>query len=403
MTSIAVSPDKQFPSTVDHLWLAHARVLLPACLLAGLALSGLLLGNVFGDERLMLGALPMSPFIYFYMLCMLFAFGGTASVPFVMTWMLFLLPVGLSVFWSLDIEYGMTKAVNLVVTTSLSLCLILSAIERSSWLIVQRVLLAMLTGLLVLAVLYKLRAGFFDRDVPFFINGPIVFGRLMSIAAILSAFVLRGFARVVAVAVFGLAVIWTASKGPLLGLVGLLSLIAFVRANWLGRALIVLVPVTGAALLLTGVWTLEYDGSNRLLVVADLVLSGGNLFSDAGPLGGRIGLYRESMSLILAKPFGVGLGGWELAVTENYGLYYPHNFFLELFSECGFIFGAIALVPFLAFTVTRFNAAGACALFLLIAQQVSGDLLDARYLLLMSLLAVWLEKNKFSGAKDLQS
>ncbi|MEL7023423.1 MAG: O-antigen ligase family protein [Pseudomonadota bacterium] len=345
----------------------------------------------------------MSPFIYFYMLCMLFAFGGTASVPFVMTWMLFLLPVGLSVFWSLDIEYGMTKAVNLVVTTSLSLCLILSAIERSSWLIVQRVLLAMLTGLLVLAVLYKLRAGFFDRDVPFFINGPIVFGRLMSIAAILSAFVLRGFARVVAVTVFGLAVIWTASKGPLLGLVGLLSLIAFVRANWLGRALIVLVPVTGAALLLTGVWTLEYDGSNRLLVVADLVLSGGNLFSDAGPLGGRIGLYRESMSLILAKPFGVGLGGWELAVTENYGLYYPHNFFLELFSECGFVFGAIALVPFLAFTVTRFNAAGACALFLLIAQQVSGDLLDARYLLLMSLLAVWLEKNKFSGAKDLQS
>ena len=372
-----------------------------AVFLSGLAVAGLLLGNVLIDERLMLGAVPINPFIYLYLVCLLLAFGGARALPFVLAWMLFLLPVLLSLGWSLDIDYGMIKVINLVITTSLSLCLLLTAIERSSWLTVQRSLVGLLFFLLIIAVAYKLRYGFFDRQVPFFINGPIVFGRLMAIAAILAVFSLHGVVRIAAVVLFGMAVIWTASKGPLLGLAGLLALIVWLRAGWFGRVFVVVAPLTIGFLLLTGVWEFHYEGSNRLLIVLDLLLSGGNLLSDAGPLGGRIGLYRESVALIVSEPFGVGLGGWGLAVAENYGLYYPHNFFLEMFSECGLVLGSLALFPFLAFMLARFNAAGACALFLLIAQQVSGDLLDARYLLLMSLLAVWLDRQRLLGMKEL--
>ena len=90
---------------------------------------------------------------------------------------------------------------------------------------------------------------------------------------------------------------------------------------------------------------------------------------------------------------GIGAGNWQSVL--NYPFTYPHNIFIEVFSDLGVIFGAIFLLPYLGFLVKPTNKIFVLPLFFLISHQVSGDISDARWLLLFSLLSFGGNKKYF--------
>ena len=116
-----------------------------------------------------------------------------------------LLPLPLAVAtlaWSPDINYGLYKIGNLTFVTLTITVLLAVAHDRSSLTHIGKVLVMLLGILLVMTLLHKLRTGFFDRDSLFFLNGAIVFGRLMGIAALLSLVLFRRSTGVILFLIF---------------------------------------------------------------------------------------------------------------------------------------------------------------------------------------------------------
>ena len=77
----------------------------------------------------------------------------------------------------------------------------------------------------------------------------------------------------------------------------------------------------------------------------------------------------------------------------------PHNLFLELWSEGGIILGSFAAMPFLAFLFAPKQKLWFVAFCLFLAQLVSGDISDARFLMVFSLLACFSRRDANQGAR----
>jgi hypothetical protein len=349
-----------------------------------------MVGAVFGGRELLLSGVPVPPVLF--LAGLLLVVGISSFRAFVPPTLLLLVPVclvGITLFSSTRPDYGAFKLFNLLAVTVVVVPLLGNAVQRVGVEAVARTFIIILGVLLAGAVVFKLRYGFFDRQVLFLMNGPIVFGRLMGIAAILSLLALRGMARYAAFAVFSLAVLWTMSKGPLLALM----VVTIVSAFWLlkgserwwflSSVLLVVALVAGFA------WeTIANFDWGRLAVLWQL-LSSGLQYASADPesFGVRYIIYVTTFEQIFTHPLGAGLGSWSTTVPENFALDYPHNLVLELWSECGLVLGTIGLIPFVLFLAPGHPALRGAGLFLFVAQMVSGDLLDARYLLCFSLLA----------------
>lgn len=358
--------------------------------LVGFALAAMLLGNAFYDDRLILAGVPLNPFIFVFLAVVLLAIPSRSEDETLVA--VFFLPFAamlVTLLWSLDPEYGLTKGVNLLISTAIAALFLMRAIRLMGVERVLRILVAMLLVLLALALVFKIRNGFFDRQVPFFLNGPIVFGRLMAMGALAAFYCLTSVRRVVGITLFSLAVVWTASKGPILGLAAAGGLAIWLRFGLINRAISFGLAVLVFSALPALLESLDLPTGHRLYALADLVIRGGAAFEAGGQFADRLAVYRESWQLMVNAPFGVGLGGWEAAVSKNLGLFYPHNLLLEVYSECGFLLGSVVLIPFTLFIAFRWTSLSVLALFFLLVQQVSGDLLDARFGLLFSLLAVW--------------
>jgi hypothetical protein len=242
----------------------------------------------------------------------------------------------------------------------------------------------LLAGLLAGAVIYKLRYGFFDRQVLFLMNGPIVFARLMGIACLCSLAVLRGPVRLVLVVLFFAAVVWTASKGPILALVAAIAIYVLLLGSrtdrFVSALLIVMVIVLVAANYeLLSAW----QPLGRVFLAIDALSAVQGTETDS--VGSRLLLVRESVTVLRDHPWGVGIGGWSLATGIQWAEY-PHNFMLELWNEGGLVLGTLAATPFLAFFLRRLDAWWILCFFFLLCQQVSGDLLAGRYLLTFSIV-----------------
>ena len=106
--------------------------------------------------------------------------------------------------------------------------------------------------------------------------------------------------------------------------------------------------------------------------------------------------------MISSHPMGVGLGGWPFFDTAARELTYPHNFFLEMWSEGGIIIGTLACFPLLIFFFVKRNIFWFIALALFIAQLVSGDLGDARQMYVFSLMAALSLHSKERSKGDLE-
>ena len=358
----------------------------------GFAFLSLLIGNPFFDERLVLAGIPLNPVVFG---CL------SAGLAFLLLrkddWAIYalgILPTSallVTAFWSRDIDYGLLKYSGLVISSGLTFLYFVAGIRMVGTEACFRILTWILLTLLLIAFAYKLQFGFFDRQVRFFLNGPIVFGRLMSLGAIAALIGFTGLARIVLATTFVLAVLWTASKGPILGVSIGLVYFTWIKSPPARRPYLLLIgaSIVASVILLGSIQSEGYAG--RILALLLLFTDPASALSDSGPFGNRVALYGDTFALIAKFPMGVGLGAWSSFVADDYGLYYPHNLFLEVFSESGILLGLIGITPFLLFLAVRHSVFTLPALYFLVVQQVSGDLLDARFILVFSMLAIWAE------------
>ena len=227
--------------------------------------------------------------------------------------------------------------------------------------------------ILFLTVAYKLFFGFWDREVRYFINGPIVFGWLMSAAAI-SALVcfLREYQRkyIALYILFFCSVLWTISKGPIVSLV-VVSVIVMLRFGNLSRKFGFLLGVTTSAYVLQEF--IPSDKLTRLTSISRLIL-GGATSVDEGSLGTRQAMMSKTIEIIGDNTvFGVGLGNWQDHAGPLGTFVYPHNFLLEVFAETG-VFPGVVLVALLVYLWVCCSKEGrAIALVFLVGALFSGD------------------------------
>jgi hypothetical protein len=215
----------------------------------------------------------------------------------------------------------------------------------------------------------------------------------MGVAGIIAYFVLKGWRRGLAIAVFFLAVLWTQSKGPLLALLLVLVAASVIEGRGIRRLILPIAMIVGGVVLAVMAATLaDAPLLERLFVAASATSPGGGA-ANYGSIGARVETYTASLALIEQHPLGVGTGGWA-AATGLYAMEYPHNFLLEVGSELGLALGPFLLVSYVGFLVSPVRELAYLAGFLALAQQTSGDLLDSRMWLALSLASVALWRVK---------
>ena len=363
----------------------HSSQFLVCLVAVVLALIVLLVGNLGADTRLIIAGIPLSSFFFLLAIVMTFLLPMLPTTR--RTAILLLTPVlclAVTLPISLDIEGGTLKLINLLATTFVAGTLLAGASQRLGAETVIRLFILVMAVLLVSALIYKIRYGFFDRQILFLFNGPIVFARLMGLACIFSLVVLKGSPRLLLSLMFYSAVLWTASKGPLLALTTTIAIYTLLFATLRQRLFLLLLSTSIATLVVINYEYLSaFSPLSRLFIS---FASGSSLsISNWDSIGSRLVLLRETIQIIENHPFGIGLGSWS-AYTGITWAQYPHNFFLELWSEGGIVIGSIATLTYLAFITRPQDLWWPACLFLLLAQQVSGDLLDSRYLLTFSIL-----------------
>ncbi|MEC9375140.1 MAG: O-antigen ligase family protein [Pseudomonadota bacterium] len=366
---------------------------LDAIVYSSMGLLVLLLGSWVPDARLNISGLPLD--LILMAASALLATTGTIRISTFKSIAILQIPLvltGITLFWSLTPEIGLDKLTTLLISGNLGFILFNTVIEKHGVDQLGKLIIFYLSLLLIVAIPYKLVNGFFDRSVNFFINGPIIFARLMAIAAVLSIFFLRNRARIFSVIIFFLAVVWTESKGPILALTLTLISVAILATNsrtrkrfCLGFVLITLSVIWGFYYFDLGARDLGRVGIFYSVATGDL--SAIEAYSSGGSLGGRIEMWSKTINLIPERPFGIGLGAWDRAIDTRLPTPYAHNIFLELWSETGVILGSFASIPFLVFLFSPKKMFWFVAFCLFLAQMISGDIGDARFLMVFGFLA----------------
>lgn len=227
--------------------------------------------------------------------------------------------------------------------------------------------------------------GIMDRDIPYLLNGPIVFGWLMGIGALCAVYVFilkRGLINALIAACLSLGVLWSGSKGPILAYVtsiiflylaeGGVTLPKLWRISILG-----LVAVTFLLLVPT-----DSFSDSRVGLLVEIYEDGIN-YSE-GSVGVRLASYENAAALISDHPMmGIGSGAFAKYEPE---LMYPHNVHLEVFLEYGLVIFA-AYTLFLLYGLVNGNPlVRSIIIFVAICMSFSGDVSYLRYLLPFLLL-----------------
>jgi hypothetical protein len=240
------------------------------------------------------------------------------------------------------------------------------------------------TVILILTIIYKLNAGFFDRGVRYLINGPIVFGWITGLVCIIQfqtyaktkspKYLLLGI-------LFFISVLWTQSKGPLIALL-LTFAYACTPIIFRNPYRSLLIIGTGVLIVFLNFKVIDSFLSETRFSVITRILSGQLQDSDEGSVGVRGELFDRAISQIEAHPVaGIGLGEF-----EHLGFKYPHNQHLEIATEIGLpaFFLHISFIAFcLFFSNRQFRS---YVLFFFIAGLFSGDISYLRFLYTFALL-----------------
>lgn len=312
--------------------------------------------------------------------------------------LVFSIPLLLSVFRSFNPGYAFYKIDAAIIGGIICFLLAASLIERFGVLCLYKSFVSFAFLVLVATLVYKIAFGFSDRNVRFLLNGPIIFGWLMGVSALLSVFIWRtqsNIAYLLLMICFSLAVVWTQSKGPLISLVGSFAFMYFAALGNPQRIKI------GLFLLLVAGGVSFFDLSalfeNSRLDAFQRVLSRSTSEADYGSVGVRAEMYEDAVSLFLGSPiFGVGIGNWQWLTNSEF--FYPHNQHLEILAELGVSYFAIYFA-FLAFSFLQADGVLRTILFFFfVAVSFSGDFSYMRYVFTFCLIALWLSYVKNQDA-----
>ena len=150
----------------------------------------------------------------------------------------------------------------------------------------------------------------------------------MGVGALLAVYCFRGSARYATVALFALATIWTASRGPILALFVVSIVLILLQSRSVGRAAVGTAVVSCFAFWLVANSELLADvGLLRLSETITAAREGSILALRS--VGVRFDVDQQTIALILRKPLGVGVGGWSHYVPEAFC---THTIY---FSNCG--------------------------------------------------------------------
>lgn len=302
---------------------------------------------------------------------------------------LFLFYMGLSSFWSPDPEYFIPKAAEMLMMllTGLALHRVIrsgggQALRGSFW----ATTLAVTGALGLLALKTAVASG--PARLAVLGGGPNVFGRMMGLLFLASLYFWRRGGRSLHVGAGAMAlilVILSGSRGSIVALAA--GAAVFFAAERVRVRRLAVLAVLGCGLLGL-LFTFTSVGQ---AAVATYELRVNKLLLAEGYTSGRDGLYLKAWELGTTYP----VAGAGLASFATYGDGpYPHNFFLEVFSEGGLL-GVAALLPLFAVSLLRAKRLGrradgaalAAAAFMLSAAQFSGDLYDTRGLFVFLAMA----------------
>ncbi|MDP9881376.1 O-antigen ligase [Variovorax boronicumulans] len=240
--------------------------------------------------------------------------------------------------------------------------------------------------LLLLTLGYKAQFGLFDRDVRYFLNGPIVYGWLMGVCGVISFHLWSETRRrifLIAFVLFFIALIWTESKGSVFGFaVGM----AFYLLMNFKKSLVLSLGTVGCFLIFNFFFAdqiLELLDGTRFSAIGR-IYSGELSEADDGSVGTRVVLVEKAFQDFKENPLsGIGLGQFSLGEYR-----YPHNQHLEIFAEMG-VFVGLLHVFFVLFSFWRATLLNrAIILIFAVGASFSGDISYLRFLYSFCLIGI---------------
>lgn len=294
----------------------------------------------------------------------------------------------LSSFFVVDIGYGMLKAF-LGILLPLTLFSVFIRFQWTFEIIVKSfVFLTLIIGLV--AVLYKLQAGFWIRNVNFGVLGPIPFGWVNGFC-----FVLVGLKQnkklgdYILMLLFVLMVLWTGSKGPLVGL-GVVMMLNFNKI--LGNKFSTKIISVFLLLAIAFFMNMFADDIRSVKGIIDFFTDTEDYIQGTGQgsIGSRANYVQIALNMFSNNYlFGNGFGSF--AENSNILHKYPHNIYAELLAESGLL--SIVLFFVIIFN-NSFKGIGQGVIFILVCLSFSGDFSYFRYAFYPLLISTYIYINK---------
>lgn len=357
----------------------------------------LVIGNVFLEERLVISVIPVNVFMFFVLLLPAMVlntkFRRKKSVALAVVSLIpFTVVFGITAILYSPEFLGVQKYLNLIILGYLGAILLLIAHDSGHLEILLKLTIVFLFILFIFAIVYKSYFGFWRRDIPYFMNGAIVFGRNMCAGFFLALFFLKDSRIYYLLCMcFLFGILWSMSKGPIAAFI-ICFLFFLANKNKKYFLFYTLIIGTGLAAIINGTFDFSGTSFNRVQIGLQALFGLLPSSSASGSLDARTEMYVPTLDLIKSHFFtGVGPGNWSGAINSQFN--YPHNLFLEAYSELGIVTGTLLLVPLCLFVPYFKHQMYILPLFFLISHQVSGDLADARWLLLFSILVFTTDNN----------
>lgn len=232
--------------------------------------------------------------------------------------------------------------------------------------------------ILFLTFIYRL---VFDDD-RFFLNGPNVFGWMMALAAILSAHLYNSESKrfyFVYLGVFLIGIIWTGSKGAMIGALSGLSLYLL----FYGYVFKFIFSICIFFFIASIAYIYDFVPENYQIIFRLILGTEGDL--EFGSIGIRQLMYADGIKIFTENSFfGVGIGNWDSfsSIFLYYGeKAYPHNILIEVLAEYGLLGLLIFLIAFIIIFIYTSKLGNIIMLMFIITLMFSGDMAYWRFIM----------------------
>ena len=352
----------------------------------------------FYDSRLIFSGLNisiiLSTFYSVFTISCIFLIKKTPLSPYKLLRYIFysLLVISSLVLWTIYgvTDYGFEKLINfLFITIPISIIISekFNSKDRNFFILV---LLGVSTFLFLVSIfnfssISSSRSGVLG-------GGPIILARWLCFGSLILFFHPKlSKIKYLFVVLFIIMSLFTGSRGPFYSLLLVMLLYFFINFRKLFWKSIIVLSLITPAVLISGIHTKLSEFNTVSRVFMNLQDGGSNKST------GRFIIYQTSLNEIVDYPLGIGSGNFDIYSDKRQYLiskkiYHPHNLFLEIFIEFGlvtFIFFSLYILYSIRISYQKNiksspkfgNLLFYTFSFLLLNSMISGDLNDARLLL----------------------